>query len=183
MTTAVFILVVLLFLLIGTVSIVAIVFGFPGAWMILLTALVIELSDGLWRDPESTGGSFTLWLFISCVLLALAGEIAEFLSGMYGAKRGGSTRRGMWGALVGGIVGAILGTFIVPIPLVGSLIGSVVGTFCGAMIMELADPELRTAAALRPAIGATIGRLLGTIIKIPVAITIFVVLFVNLVWP
>jgi len=182
MSIALFIVVVLLFVLIGIVSIVGIIFGVPGTWVILITALIIELSDGLWRDPDAAGGSFTLWVFIGCVVLALLGEAAELFSGMYGAKRGGSTRRGMWGALFGGIIGAVAGTFMLPVPLVGSLVGSVAGTFAGAMIMELGNPELRTSGAVRPAIGATLGRLAGTIIKIPVGITVLVVLTVDLLW-
>ena len=181
MTTAIFIFVVILFLLLGAAAIVSIVFGAPGTWIILFLALIIEISDGLWRDPLDPGGSFTLWIMIACALLALAGEIIEFLSGLWGAKLGGSTKRGMWGALVGGVVGVIAGTFLIPIPVVGSLAGALIGTFAGAFILELGNPALRTHQALRPAIGATLGRIAGTVIKIPVGITVFAVLAIDLI--
>lgn len=170
METTIRITLVVLMLLLGGAAVAGIVIGVPGAWIIIAAAILVELTDGLWREDPSTP-LFPLWLFAAAIVLALMGELLEFALGALGVRRGGGTRRGMIGAVIGGIGGAILGTFI-PIPLVGTLIGAIAGTFVGAFIFELGDPALRTGAALRPALWATLGRIAGSACKIPIAATI-----------
>ena len=79
----------------------------------------------------------------------------ELFSGVLGAKKGGGTRRGMVGSVIGGLVGAFALTFF--FPLVGTLVGSLADVdydFIGVHDLRatadlLADVE-RFAAAVRP---------------------------------
>ncbi len=169
------------FFLIGTGCVFTVALSLPGTWILLAIALLIEFGDQLYlaQDNQPT---FPTPLLIGCVLVAAFGELLEFLAGMLGAKKAGSTARGVWGSLLGGLVGAVLGLSI-PVPFVGSLIGAVIGTFVGAVIGERSAPEATLRSTLRPATGATIGRILGTLSKIPIAIAVWLALSIAAFWP
>lgn len=182
------ILVGVIFVVFGLGCIVLVAIGLPGAWFMLGGALVIELLDFLYL-PEGERWTFSLWLLGACLLLAVIGEILEFIAGMLGAKAGGASKAGTWGALIGGIVGAILGTAVFAI--IGSLIGAVIGSFLGAVVGELTvsktldDGTLQQQTmrgTLKPATGAAVGRVLGTLSKVPFAILIWVFLCVDAFW-
>lgn len=161
-------------LLVGPVVLALVVLGLPGAWVMILLAIVVELIDPIWRsadDPVTFG-----WLFIAiATLIAAFGELLEFAAGAVGAKRAGSTRAGAVGALLGGLVGAVVGTFV-PFPLVGTLLGAIVGTFAGAFAAEWRIARREARDSMRPAVGATIGRVLGTLAKVPAAAAAWAVL-------
>jgi len=157
-----------LFIILGLVCLFSVALGLPGTWILLGLAFVIEYTDK-WFVGEGVQ-TFPWWLLILCVVLGVIGEILEFFAGLLGAKKGGSSKKGMIGALIGGLVGAIMGVGI-PIPIVGSLIGSLIGTFLGAVVGELQhNPELVFKETMKPATGATIGRILGTLSKLPIAL-------------
>ncbi len=166
--------VALIFALTGAVCILAVALGLPGTWALLLVAALIELTDGLYLPGEDPT-TFSWPLLAAAAGVAAFGELLEFLAGVLGAKRAGSSTRGAWGSLVGGLIGAVLGVPI-PIPLVGSLIGALVGTFVGAMVAEFTVPERSLAGTLKPATGATLGRVLGTLAKIPIALLVWLAL-------
>ncbi len=165
----------------GCVFLVAI--NLPGTWLMIALAALIELVDGLYRTNEPPV-TFGWWLIGLVILIALIGELIEFLAGAAGARFGGGTRRGMIGAIVGGLVGAILFTPLVPIPLLGTLIGAIVGTFAGAFFGEFTHVQkLGVWRSLRPATGATIGRVVGSIAKTAIAGVIWLALSVAAFWP
>jgi len=169
------VLVAVLVVLAGALSVFLVVIGLPGTWLLLGLALLIELVDHWWLEGEAPV-TFSWWLLGACTVLALIGELLEFLAGALGAKRGGASRRGMALAVVGGVVGGIVG---VPFGLiVGAFFGAVLGTFLGAVIGELTRPGTELRDTLRPAIGASIGRVLGTLAKLPIAIAVWVALSV-----
>lgn len=173
--------VAVVFTVLGLGCLILVALGLPGTWIFLALALVIEFCDR-WYLPTDHGTTFGWPVFLICVLLAGLGELLEFLAGVLGAKRGGSSKRGMVGALIGGILGALLGVAL-PFPIVGSLIGALVGTFAGAVLGEISSwnrDELHRAVG--PALGATVGRLLGTLAKIPIAITVWLSLSISAFW-
>jgi len=181
MELSVVILVGVIFAVLGLACIALIVLGLPGAWIILAMAVVVNLLDSLYL-AEGRADTFNWWVLGVCLVLAGLGELFELLAGAMGAKAGGSTRRGTWGALLGGLIGGVLGIFI-PAPIVGSLIGAVIGTFVGAVVGELSgQAQSNVRVTLRPATGATIGRILGTVSKLPIALVIWIVLTVDAFW-
>lgn len=119
------------------------------------------------------------------LLLAIAGEVAEFLAGAAGVNQLGGSKRGSILAIVGSVVGAILGMFVgVPIPIIGSLIAALVfggvGAFGGAVLGERwsgKDWDL----SIRIGWGALWGKLLGTLIK-GICGTVIMVVLVLAVW-
>ena len=168
----------------GAGCVVLLVLQAPGTWMLLGLALLVEWVDRFYL-PELERQTFTVWVLWACLALALVGEAIEFAAGVVGAKVGGSSNRGMWGALVGGILGAILLTpFFLFVPVLGALLGALVGTFAGAVIGELSAVRRRPTSGdlvgtWRPALWATVGRVVGTTAKIGIGITMWLALAVD----
>jgi uncharacterized protein YqgC (DUF456 family) len=127
--------------------------GLPGTWLILGVAVGYAA-----LTHESIG-----WVNIVIIgVMAIVGEILEFmLAGRYARKYGGSKRAG-WGAIIGGIVGAFAG---IPIPIIGSMIGAFVGAFAGALLFELAGGT-RAGPAAKVATGALLGRVVAAAMKV-----------------
>ncbi|MHC4218959.1 MAG: DUF456 domain-containing protein [Planctomycetota bacterium] len=175
------------FFLLGAVCTVLVVIQLPGAWILLGIAGLIEWLDHYYL-PEGDRQTFGWWVLGVCLALLTIGEIIEFVAGALGAKKGGSSRRGMWGALIGGIVGAFVFMplfSIVPFvgTLFGALLGAVLGTFIGAIIGEMTGEEATIRGSMKPAIGATIGRVIGSTTKVGIAIAVWLMLSVSAFWP
>jgi Uncharacterized protein conserved in bacteria len=147
-------------------SLILIVLGLPGLWIMVGTAVTYNIVVG--GDPI---GWFSL---VAVCILALVAEMLELtLTGRYARKYGGSRRAG-WGAIIGGIVGAMVG---IPIPIIGSVIGAFLGSFCGALVAELTGGS-STGSATRVATGALIGRVVSTGLKIGIGFAIGVWIFI-----
>ena len=147
-------------------SLVLIVLGLPGLWIMVASAVTYNLVVP--GDPIG-------WVTLVVVgVLALVAELLEFsLTGKYARKYGGSRRAG-WGAILGGIVGAMVG---IPVPIIGSVIGAFVGSFLGALIAEFTGGS-SAGDATRVAKGALIGRVVSTALKIGIGFTIGVWIFI-----
>lgn len=159
----------------GAASVFLVMIGLPGTWLLLALAGLIELADSLYL-PADASTTFSWWLLLACVILAGIGELLELGAGAIGAKRAGSSRRGMIASVLGGVIGAIVGA---PFGLIiGSFVGAVLGTFIGAVVGEMTAKDTRIEQTIRPATGATIGRILGTLSKLPVAIAVWIALTV-----
>jgi uncharacterized protein len=174
-------LIAVLFVLIGGGCVFLTILSLPGAWILIAIAVVIELCDGLYLPTGST--TFSLWTFIAAAVIAFIGEILEFVAGAAGAKHGGASKRGMFGALVGGMIGAIAGTVLILIPVIGSILGAVLGAAAGAIVAELTVPGATWRGTLKPAGGAAAGRFAGTIAKLACALVIWIVLSAAIFWP
>jgi len=147
-------------------SLILIVLGLPGLWIMVATAVAYNLIV-----PGEPIGWVTL---VAVAILTLVAELLEFsLTGRYARKYGGSRRAG-WGAIIGGIVGAIVG---IPVPIIGSVIGAFIGSFCGALVAELSGGS-STGDATRVAKGALIGRVISTGLKVGIGFTIGVWIFI-----
>jgi uncharacterized protein len=147
-------------------SLVLIVLGLPGLWIMVASAVTYNLIV-----PGEPIGWFTL---VAVAILALLAELLEFtMTGSYARKYGGSRRAG-WGAIIGGMIGAFVGF---PVPIVGPVIGAFIGSFCGALVAELTGGS-SAGDATRVAKGALIGRVMSTVLKIGIGFTIGVWIFV-----
>lgn len=151
------------------------VLGLPGNWLMVASAALVAW---LFWDQQMIGR----WTLVSLLVLAVVGEVLEFVAGAFGTKTAGGSRGGAFGALLGGLVGAIAGTFVIPIPVLGSLIGACGGAFCGALAFELAGGQ-ELEPAVRSGVGAGVGRFFGTVAKLVVGVGIWVVAAVAAFWP
>jgi uncharacterized protein YqgC (DUF456 family) len=164
------------FTLFGAGCVMLVLFGLPGGWLMLGTAVAVELLDHHVQGvPHVTFGWG--WLMAVGVVLAM-GEFAEFVGGAAGAKAGGASARGVFGALVGGFIGAVVGTLVFAVPLVSTLAGALIGAGVGAAVGELTRPGMTVRRSIKPIAGAVVGRLLGTMLKLPFAIIAWLALSV-----
>lgn len=167
---------VLIFIVLGAGSITLVVIGLPGTWLLIGLAVGLEFIQRLWA-PSGSEWLIPWWVFIVAVVIAIIGEVLEFLAGALGAKKGGASKRGMLGSLLGGLIGTVAGTVLIPIPIIGSLVGAVIGCGAGAIIGELtAEHDVQLKDTIKPAAGAVVGRILGTLAKVPCAAIAWVVL-------
>ncbi|MGD0088741.1 MAG: DUF456 domain-containing protein [Planctomycetota bacterium] len=155
----------ILFFLAQLAGVLMIPFGLPGMFLQVLAAVILILA---------TGGARLGWAWAG-VFLALAslGELVDFLSGQWGARRFGGSKKAAWGAVAGGFLGLLCGGLI-PIPLIGSVVASFIGTFGGAILGEMQAAK-GAAPNLRVGCGAVLGRALGTGAKLFLAFLIAII--------
>ena len=150
------------FLLFGLISLF---FGLPGTWMILGATAVYAFVT----DFAQVGGGLVLLLG----LLTVTGEVVEYVFGIAGARRFGSSNRGVVFSILGGFVGAIVGA-----PLFfgfGAILGALVGAFLGAVLIELLTyGPAEWKKAVRSGWGSFLGRIAGVITKMAIAIGMIV---------
>jgi uncharacterized protein YqgC (DUF456 family) len=135
--------------------------GLPGTWLIAAgVAIYSYVIPSTWRVEIEWP-----WI-IALLVLALFGEVLEFLGGVLGTQRAGGSRRAAVLALIGSLLGGLSGAMIgLPIPMLGSLVGAVlfgaIGAAAGAFLGEI---SLGTATnkTWQVSWGAFWGRLLGT---------------------
>jgi len=148
------------------VSLILIVLGLPGLWIMVASAVTYNLVV-----PGDPIGWVTL---VAVGILAFVAELLDIaLTGRYARKYGGSRRAG-WGAIIGSIVGAMVGF---PVPIIGPVIGAFIGSFVGALIAEFTGGS-SAGDATRVAKGALIGRVVSTVLKIGIGFTIGVWIFI-----
>jgi|CXWL01.1.fsa_nt_gi uncharacterized protein YqgC (DUF456 family) len=141
-------------LVFGGASLLLNAVGLPGNWVLLVLAVAYA-----WITHFGRVGWGTLGIMAGLALLA---ELLEFVAGLAWTARKGVTRRGTFGAFLGGLAGAVLASSFAP-PL-GPMLGAFAGTFAGAALFEY-SVEKKRAAALHAGRTAFVGRVLATGIK------------------
>ncbi|WP_018123241.1 DUF456 domain-containing protein [Desulfovibrio oxyclinae] len=145
------------------------VFGGPANWIALALVALWK-----WIYPESMGWGFVAVLAV----MAVVGEVLEFVMQCWGAKRYGATGRGNVGGIVGAIIGAIFGApFFFGI---GAILGALGGAYLGCLVVEL--PGKGMEAAKYAALGSFWGKAFGFTIKFSLGAAM-VVLSIPRVWP
>ena len=165
------ILLAILLAVVNLVLLASILLGLPGTWLMVLACTIVALCRH---------GMFSTSTLLVLAALALMGELAELLAGLFGTSRGGGGWRASLAAVGGGVVGAIAGTFV--LPLIGSLIGACVGAgVAAAFAHHLRDRQPED--ALRVGVWASLGRLLGTVVKFAAGVVIYLVATIASFWP
>jgi uncharacterized protein YqgC (DUF456 family) len=112
-------------------------------------------------------------------IIMAAVTVLDYVVPIYGTKRFGGSKRGVWGSTIG----LIVGLFILPIfgIVLGpfGLFGIILGPFIGAYIGEKTG-GIDSDAALKAAIGSFIGFLTGTLMKFAYSIVVIVYFFIEL---
>lgn len=152
------------------------IFMLPGNWIIVVLASAYVYFLPAQYDPRVSWG-----IVIVIIVLAIAGEIIEFLAGAMGTRKKGGSRKSALLSILGGFVGSILGAMAgIPIPILGNLIGAVgggaIGAFAGAYIGESGRLEHERIEIGKDALK---GRLLGTAGKLAVGAVMLVVITVD----
>jgi len=166
---------VIILIVLNTVFLAMVPFVLPGNWLMVITA---SLFAWLFRDQQV----FSVYTIIAIALLALAGELIEFLAGVGGARKSGASRRGSICAITGAIAGAILGTFLLPVPLLGTLLGSCIGAGLSVYSFELFAGR-KSRQSFHAGAGASLGQFLGSASKSLIGIIIWFTIAIAAFWP
>lgn len=153
-----------LYILVSLAGLVSLAFGLPGTFIILGASVLYGWYGGF--------SEITVRVIIILVVLALAGELIEFLLGILGSKKYESSNRAIAGSIIFGIIGAVMGApFFFGI---GAVIGAFAGAFAGAILMELSQGK-KMDEAIKSGWGAFLGRVAGTISKGAVGIAMIAI--------
>lgn len=117
----------------------------PGPPLCYVALLLQQLQSA----PPYTDDFLLTWAAITIIVTGL-----DYVIPVYGTKKFGGTKYGMWGCVIGLIAGLWLGP-----------LGLIAGPFAGAFIGELIG-NAQSDHALRAALGSFIGFLLGTLLKL-----------------
>jgi uncharacterized protein len=137
----------------------------PGTWLAVLSGVIVAI----WR-PEL----ISWWTVGAAGALAVIAEAVELFASAAGAKKGGASRQGAIGAVVGSLIGAIVGSAIALV--LGAIIGGVLGAGLGALIAERGLKGRSWQDSAKAGQGAAIGRLIATALKTVLAVVIALVL-------
>lgn len=102
---------------------------------------------------------FTEKFLVIWALVTILVVVADYYIPIWGTKKFGGTKGGVWGATIG----LVLGIFLFP------PIGLIVGPFIGAFIGEIMNNQ-DSNKAFRSAIGSFIGFVAGTLMKLGISI-------------
>jgi hypothetical protein len=131
----------------------------PGQAVAFLSLILLQF-----MDPPRMDGD-TIWTMAGFMVIV---TVLDYIVPIYGTKRFGGTKRGVWGSTIG----LIFGIFILPPFLAlgpfGILICVIAGPFIGAYIGELTGNR-ESKGALIAAFGSFIGFLTGTLLKLTYA--------------
>lgn len=124
--------------------------GLPGPPISYLGVILQQLRPG--ENP------FTAKFLVIWGLITLAVSLLDYLLPIYGTKKYGGSRQGVYG----GLAGLLIGLFFFP-PL-----GIIIGPFLGAFLGEMLSGKT-AATSLRAGFGSFIGFLSGTAAKLVVS--------------
>jgi len=102
---------------------------------------------------------FTEKFLVIWALVTVAILIADYYIPIWGTKKFGGTKGGVWGATIGLIAGIFL------FPPFGLIVGPFIGAFVGEMLINQ-----DTNKAFRSAIGSFVGFVAGTLMKLGISI-------------
>ena len=145
----------LFIIIIGFILIIA---GLLGCLLPVLPGPPLSFAGILLQQLRPGENPFTLKFLIIWGLITLAVTLLDYFLPIYGTKKYGGSRMGVYGS----VVGLLIGLFFFP-PL-----GFVIGPFVGAYIGELISGK-SGGNALRASIGSFIGFMTGTAAKLVVS--------------
>ena len=164
-----------LWIILGIISLLigiagAIIPGIPGPAIAYLSLIFLQLTG---KSPFEEN-------FLVIMGLIMAGvTVLDYIVPVYGTKKFGGSKRGMWGSTIG----LIFGIFILPATgiVLGpfGLFGIILGPFLGAYIAETTGGK-DSNTAFRAAFGSFIGFLTGTFMKLVYVVVVAFYFFANL---
>lgn len=157
---------VLILVLTAVLSVSMVFVGLPGTFTAIVGIILCAALDGFSR--------IQIIHIVIFILLAIAAEALEYLSGYIGARKFGASKKSIAGALIGGLLGAVV--FGIIIPVVGSFIGIFAGSFLGTFVIEYLSGKTLNEAN-RAGIGTIIGRIGAIVVKIAILLSIFIIVF------
>lgn len=127
--------------------------GFVGCIIPALPGVPLAYA-GLWLLHATDKVQFSWQFLLIWGIVTVVVQVLDYVVPVWGTKRTGGSKAGVWGSTIGLIVGLFLGPW-----------GIILGPFVGAVVGELLVGKT-TKDALRSGWGAFVGLLTGTILKL-----------------
>ena len=150
--------------LVGLVG--AVIPGIAGPPFSYLSLLLISFVDGV---------EHRLWFLIVMGVIGVIAFLLDYFVPIWGTKKFGGTKQGMWGSTIGLVAGLILTTFF-NFAFITILAGPFFGAYIGERIAKTPNK-----AAWKAAAGSLVGFLIGTSVKLVYAIVCIVVVVRDLI--
>jgi uncharacterized protein YqgC (DUF456 family) len=135
----------------------------PGSLIVWLGVM----THRLWLGADA---SVTWKIIIICGILTLLGQVADFVMGVWGARRFGATWKGAVGAFVGAFVG-----FFIPPPLFWLIVGPILGAIIGELA---AGRSLRDGG--KAGFGTVVGGVIAFALKFGISVCVIALFFMDL---
>jgi len=124
---------------------------------------------GLWLLHMTHLAQFSWQFLLIWGIVTIVVQILDYIVPIWGTKRFGGSKAGMWGCTIGIFIGLLIGP-----------LGIIVGPFAGAVIGELITGKT-TREALLSGVGSFIGFLAGTLVKLICCIVMIVYFIAELI--
>ena len=146
----------LYWLIIGLVFII----GFAGLVYPVIPSVLFIIGGMLLYGVFFTFEPFSAFFWIVQVMFVLLLFGADYLANLFGVKKFGGSKAGVWGSTIG----LLIGPFVIP------FLGIILGPFLGAIIAELLVHKQSLKNALKIGIGSVVGFVGSVITKFIVQI-------------
>ena len=123
----------------------------PGIPLNYMALLLLQYAK---EEPVFSKSFLIKFAFYSIIVFLL-----EYMLPIFGAKLYGTTKRGIWGA----VIGMIIGIFIIP------PVGMILGLLLGAIIGELSAGK-KSSLALKAGFATFLGSMMATFIKLSLSL-------------
>lgn len=133
----------------------------PGLWLMSLSILVYGLFDG-WQD-------YSIWFFVTSLLLSLLGSLIDFGGAVIGAKKFGASDITPIGTVAGSIVGGIF----------GNVSGTFLGGILGTLITEFYHKK-SAKRAFRASAGSIVGMAVSSLAQFLIGLILLIVTILKL---
>lgn len=150
------------------VTILLFIVGLVGVFLPVIPGVIIAFAGLLLYAAVDGFQQFSPWVVVLIGVLAVAGSLLDNLAGIYGARKFGATRWGIWGA----VAGLLLGLFFGPL-------GIIFGPLCGALAGEMLGGREPGEAAWA-GVGTLVGFLGGVFMKLLLVLIIILFFFYQL---
>lgn len=130
--------------------------GFAGVILPLLPGLPLSYV-GILVLHFSKAAEFSSQFLIFWAVVVVVVQVLDYFIPIWGTKKFGGSKRGVWGSAIGLIVGLFFGPM-------GIILGPFVGAFLGELTANKSSKD-----ALRAAWGSFVGILVGTSLKLIVS--------------
>lgn len=132
---------------------IAIVLAFVGLVYPVIPSVLLLIGAFLLYGVFYSFSPLNLLFWIIQILLVILIFIADYLANLFGVKKFGGSKAGIWGSTIG----LLVGPFVIPVA------GILIGPFIGAVAAEILVNRTRFITAIKIGTGSVIG-FLGSVI-------------------